>query len=55
MIKIVKLDWDHDVEKSDEELRTIGRKNQTVCQHLVEPEAVGSQQKVHKYGQSFEV
>lgn len=40
-IKIVKLDWDHDA-KSNEELRRIGRKDQTVSQRVIEPEAVVS-------------
>ncbi|KAG9911089.1 hypothetical protein KCU98_g1267, partial [Aureobasidium melanogenum] len=41
-IKIVKLDWDHDIEKSDEELRRIGRESRTVSQRIFEPEAVVS-------------
>ncbi|CAD0098249.1 unnamed protein product [Aureobasidium mustum] len=41
-IKIVKLDWDHDVEKSDDELRRIGRESRTVSQRIVEPKAVVS-------------
>ncbi|KAG9524737.1 hypothetical protein KCV07_g1840, partial [Aureobasidium melanogenum] len=41
-IKIVKLGWDHDIQKSDEELRRIGRESQTVSQWMVEPEAVVS-------------
>lgn len=39
-IKIVKLDWDHDVEKSNEELKRIGRKSRTVSRPIVKPEAV---------------
>lgn len=41
-IKIVKLGWDHDIQKSDEELRRIGRESQTISQWMVEPEAVVS-------------
>ncbi|KAG9664395.1 hypothetical protein KCU95_g814, partial [Aureobasidium melanogenum] len=41
-IKIVKLDWDHDIEKSDEELRRIGRESRAVSQRIFEPEAVVS-------------
>ncbi|KAG9605155.1 hypothetical protein KCU77_g788, partial [Aureobasidium melanogenum] len=39
-IKIVKLDWDQDIEKSDGDLGRIGRKSQTVSQWTVEPKAV---------------
>lgn len=31
-VKLVNLDWDHDVERSDEELRKVGRESQTVIQ-----------------------
>ncbi|KAG9563857.1 hypothetical protein KCU71_g2060, partial [Aureobasidium melanogenum] len=41
-IKIIKLEWDHATEKSDEELRKIGRDSQGVSQWIVEPEAVVS-------------
>ncbi|KAG9943377.1 hypothetical protein KCU85_g8719, partial [Aureobasidium melanogenum] len=41
-IKIVKLDWDHNIQKSDAELKRIGRESQTISQWLVEPEAVVS-------------
>ena len=38
-VKIVNIDWDHDVQRSDEELRSVGRESQTVIQSC-DPESV---------------
>ncbi|KAG9566650.1 hypothetical protein KCU71_g4074, partial [Aureobasidium melanogenum] len=41
-IKIVKLEWDHEIQKSNEDLKRIGRDIQTVPRWIVGPEAVVS-------------
>lgn len=38
-VKIVNLNWDHDVERSEEELRRVGRESQTVIRDC-DPESI---------------
>jgi hypothetical protein len=45
-MKIVSIDWDHNIERSDEELRSVGRENGTVVQSCNSESVVSTLQRL---------